>query len=213
MYSSSSRRKFRTQPPQPKAEKVPTDRYPDPDGIFFTVTDADCSSTNSRSSRMATKEKAIEAAQSRIAGGSKGVYIMMAVAIVRPNPVVTDFFDIEMSNAEPAPKFMDTPASLQPVAQDKNWLRIRFKTRSKDYRPLTYPPPGPYWHSNTGPDHHTLIAYVRKEEDLFIYWPEAYDLETPINYEAIEFSERFPEPQWWKKASQVVQGEQDTTIV
>lgn len=81
----------------------------------------------------------------------------------------------------------------------KNWKRIRFKTKSRDWRPVTWPPYGSYWCSGETVDASIMIAYVKSEEQLFEQWPEAEDLEIEDNAE-LAFSDRFPKPDYeWKE--------------
>lgn len=76
------------------------------------------------------------------------------------------------------------------------WLRCRFKANLADYRPIQWPPPGPYWCSGTGDDHVTLIAYVRTELQILQFWPEARDIHVSAEDE-ITFTDRFPRPGWY----------------
>lgn len=76
------------------------------------------------------------------------------------------------------------------------WLRVRFAVDVKDYRPIKWPPVGPYWCSGVGPKGWTLIAYVRTLDQITEYWPEAVDLD-PQECDSIVFTDRFPKPTWW----------------
>ena len=40
--------------------------------------------------------------------------------------------------------------------------RHRFKTDLEDYRPVTFPPPGPYWCTGETDDHSVVVAYLPK---------------------------------------------------
>lgn len=75
-------------------------------------------------------------------------------------------------------------------------LRIRFHTKSEDYRPIVWPPVGPYWCSGFSGDDNVLIAYVNSADDIFRQWPEATDLDT-LDEGPIYFTDRFPKPDWW----------------
>lgn len=57
------------------------------------------------------------------------------------------------------------------------WIRYRFKTKSPDYRPVIFPPPGPFWCTGYGEDYATIVAYFPPSEDLYKYWPEAEDVD------------------------------------
>jgi hypothetical protein len=76
-------------------------------------------------------------------------------------------------------------------------LRIRFSTKSEDFRPVTWPPVGPYWCSGyTGDNNPVLVAYVNSEEDVFRQWPEAEELDV-MSEGPIVFTDRFSKPDWW----------------
>lgn len=74
--------------------------------------------------------------------------------------------------------------------------RHRFKTDPTDYRPVAFPPPGPYWCSGQSENHSIVIAYLPKGESLLKWWPDAAELETEER-DAILFTDRFPCPDWW----------------
>lgn len=76
-----------------------------------------------------------------------------------------------------------------------NWLRARFKANEEDYRPVKWPPPGPYWCTGYGDGYSIVVAYVKSLKELRKYWPEAKDIETTKEKE-IEYTERFPKPDW-----------------
>ena len=74
--------------------------------------------------------------------------------------------------------------------------RHRFKTDLEDYRPVTFPPPGPYWCTGETDDHSVVVAYLPKGEPLLKWWPDAIEVET-VEEEVIFFTDRFPRPTWW----------------
>ena len=74
--------------------------------------------------------------------------------------------------------------------------RHRFKTDPTDYRPVAFPPPGPYWCTGGSGDHSIVVAYLPKGEPLLRWWPDASDVETE-EVEVIVFTSRFPCPDWW----------------
>jgi len=77
------------------------------------------------------------------------------------------------------------------------WRRHRFRTTEEDWRPITFPPPGPYWCSGyDSKDNAILIAYLPASANLLEWWPEAYDDEFTEESE-ITFSDRFSRPEWW----------------
>ena len=83
------------------------------------------------------------------------------------------------------------------------WLRVRFSVPSEDYRPVTFPPPGPYWCSGYGSDDEAiLVAYVRTEDQVREFWPDASPLHFSDKCDGITFTSRFPEPAWWPAAAE-----------
>ena len=78
-------------------------------------------------------------------------------------------------------------------------IRVRFFTKSEDYRPIKFPPPGPYWCTGGPIDAHTIVAYFENEAQIKEFWPEAFDID--IHRENCEptFTGRFPKPDWWTK--------------
>src|SRR5437667_402500 len=85
------------------------------------------------------------------------------------------------------------------------WKRYRFYSSAEDFRPVTFPPPGPYWcsgHESAGEDSERaiLIAYLPTNAKLTDYWPEAEDEES-TDEDSITFTSRFPCPEWWALGS------------
>jgi hypothetical protein len=89
------------------------------------------------------------------------------------------------------------------------WQRHRFKADRRDYRPVTFPPPGPYWCTGHGLPHFTsppeegysvLVAYLPAGESVKTYWPEAWAITTE-DVDGITFTDRFPCPKWWSPSS------------
>lgn len=78
--------------------------------------------------------------------------------------------------------------------------RHRFKTDPSDYRPVAFPPPGPYWFTGGNVDHSIVIAYLPKGESLLKWWPDAVDVESE-DTEVIVFTSRFACPDWWSPAT------------
>lgn len=88
------------------------------------------------------------------------------------------------------------------------WQRVRFKTSSaNDPRPVTFPPPGPYWVTGYGGDepneYATIVAFFPEGcmGEIKEFWPEAetegwdgFDLQ---ECSEITFTSRFPKPDWW----------------
>ena len=83
------------------------------------------------------------------------------------------------------------------------WERHRFHANEDDYRPVIWPPLGPYWCSGYGDDYSIVIAYLPKGQNLLDYWPEADNVDTEDRNE-ITFSDRFPCPKWWDANTETV---------
>jgi hypothetical protein len=85
------------------------------------------------------------------------------------------------------------------------WTRHRFHANADDYRPITFPPPGPYWCSGYGLTgdgeltYATVIAYLPRGADPRRWWPEASNIDSE-EHDQITFTDRFPCPEWWNAA-------------
>ena len=81
-------------------------------------------------------------------------------------------------------------------------IRARFSLvgiKGNDFRPVIWPDwMLPYWFTGfDGADQPIIVAYAESVDKILELWPEA---EKPIDYEhvdRIEFSDRFPEPDWY----------------
>lgn len=78
--------------------------------------------------------------------------------------------------------------------------RCRFRVELDDPRPVTFPPPGPYWVTGEDIDGHGkyIVAYVRIRKDVHAFWPEAEDVDA-TRVKEIVFTSRFERPDWWKE--------------
>jgi hypothetical protein len=76
------------------------------------------------------------------------------------------------------------------------WRRYRFHTDSEDYRPIIFPPPGPWWCSGYSGDSSVIVCYLPRGESVSSYWPEASGVDF-TDEEEIVFTSRFPKPDWW----------------
>lgn len=76
------------------------------------------------------------------------------------------------------------------------WYRIRFQSTSDDYRPVKFPPPGPYWCSGQGNGYFCLVGYFKSPSEVKSFWPEA-EVEFVQERKQITFTDRFPRPEWW----------------
>lgn len=91
--------------------------------------------------------------------------------------------------------------------RSKLWDRVRFQVNARDYRPVNFPPPGPYWCTGYGYSQSTpqkdvaiIVAYFRNgatDEEIKTFWPDAEDIDRLSTGGHIEFGERFPVPDWW----------------
>ena len=78
-----------------------------------------------------------------------------------------------------------------------DWIRARFYSPDPDdFRPIKWPPPGPYWCSGFNDTHAIIVAYVKTVGQILEFWPGSVE----IDGEAadLEFTDRFPRPSWWK---------------
>lgn len=90
------------------------------------------------------------------------------------------------------------------------WKRHRFKTTSAgDPRPVTFPPPGPWWCSGyAGDDSYAIvIAFLPSAVEVTEFWPEAYDDEFTEETEIV-FSDRFSRPKWWQEPTPAEPGKE-----
>ena len=80
------------------------------------------------------------------------------------------------------------------------WDRIRLFANEGDYRPVKWPPVGPYWRSGYGDNYSIIVAYFpagSTDKQIKVYWPEARDIDRMQEGTTLEFSDRFPKPEWW----------------
>ncbi|HEY6797030.1 MAG TPA: hypothetical protein VI248_20345 [Kineosporiaceae bacterium] len=83
-----------------------------------------------------------------------------------------------------------------PVEGRPSWVRARFHAELDDYRPVRWPPPGPYWCTGYGEDYSVVVAYLRPGDEVTAWWPEASEVEVK-EFDAITFTSRFARPDWW----------------
>jgi hypothetical protein len=84
----------------------------------------------------------------------------------------------------------------------KKWDRVRFHANEDDWRPVIWPPIGPYWCSGSGDNYAVIVAYFptgSTDEDIKKYWPEASNIDRMQENVDISFSDRFAKPDWWKE--------------
>lgn len=77
-------------------------------------------------------------------------------------------------------------------------IRARFHANYDDWRPITFPPPGPAWCTGYAGDesHSIVVAYLNDEDEIKTYWPEASNIEYTES-DKIIFTDRFARPDWW----------------
>lgn len=86
------------------------------------------------------------------------------------------------------------------MSDEIKWHRLRFFVPGvDDYRPITFPPPGPYWCSGYRGDDDAavIVAYMPAGRDVKEFWPEAEQI-NDMGEQSITFTDRFPKPDWWK---------------
>ena len=81
-----------------------------------------------------------------------------------------------------------------------NLVWYRFKTKAvDDYRPLVdMKPIGMPWWCTGGAIDETyviIVCYLPKDENLFKYWDDAYDIDS-IEADEIMYTDRFKKPDW-----------------
>ena len=76
--------------------------------------------------------------------------------------------------------------------------RFRFYVPGDDGRPLTVPPPGPFWVTGYSDTHTVVVAFAPSLQDLTApgAWPDAEEIED-MGEMPITFSGRFPKPEWY----------------
>lgn len=79
---------------------------------------------------------------------------------------------------------------------DTPWIRYRFHSSDEDYRPVLFPPPGPYWCTGWGDDYSIVVAYLPQGESLTTYWPDASCVDEEEVSEIV-FNDRFVCPDWY----------------
>lgn len=79
-------------------------------------------------------------------------------------------------------------------------VRYRFNANYDDYRPVKWPPPGPYWCTGYACDesYATVIAYLPAGQNLHTWWPEADGIDAEA-VDEIVYTSRFPKPVWYKE--------------
>lgn len=75
-------------------------------------------------------------------------------------------------------------------------IRARFRSNSKDCRPVSWPVKHPYWCTGYDFCYSVLVAYADDEIEILRNWPEATDIDTEEVSE-YQFTDRFPKPDWF----------------
>ena len=79
------------------------------------------------------------------------------------------------------------------------WARfyVNIEEVNEDYRPIIWPIKYPYWCSGETSKDFIICAYVDNEDDIYKQWPEAFNVDIE-KVDKIEFSDRFPKPEWYE---------------
>ena len=56
--------------------------------------------------------------------------------------------------------------------KSNGWHRVRFYCDVEDFRPVKWPPPGPFLCSGESDRGYVLIAYVKLKKQVKEFWPE-----------------------------------------
>jgi hypothetical protein len=84
-----------------------------------------------------------------------------------------------------------------PTVKMQRWRRYRFSTGSiDDPRPVIFNARYPWWHTGSGQGFDTIVAFLPKGEDLYEYWPDAFDINSTLE-DKIWFNDRFPKPDYF----------------
>lgn len=84
----------------------------------------------------------------------------------------------------------------------KRWDRVRLYANLEDYRPVIWPPLGPYWCSGESDTHSIIVAYFpagTTDKEIRKFWPEAKDIDRMQEGVPLTFSDRFAKPDWWNE--------------
>lgn len=78
------------------------------------------------------------------------------------------------------------------------WVRYLFTSNQvQDPRPITFPPPGPYWITGEGQGYATLAAYLPVGVSIHLFWPEARVTDVVPAPNGPQYSSRFRKPEWY----------------
>lgn len=81
--------------------------------------------------------------------------------------------------------------------------RYRFLTAGDDYRPVSFPPPGPFWCSGySSDDRAVIVAFLPTGACLTEWWPDAANVDAK-EVPHFSFSDRFQRPKWWSPEASV----------
>lgn len=83
--------------------------------------------------------------------------------------------------------------------------RFRFYVTGEDGRPAKFPPSGPYWVSGRSGDRTIVVAFCKDLATLtnHAHWPNAENV-TDYGERDIVFTDRFPRPEWWVSATDIL---------
>lgn len=83
----------------------------------------------------------------------------------------------------------------------KKWIWSRFKANLEDSRPVKWPPPGAFWESGFNDSHAIVCAYLKTEDQLKEFWPEAEDPDF-MEVDCVTFTDRFRKPSYWDETTE-----------
>ena len=85
------------------------------------------------------------------------------------------------------------------MTDQQKWIRHRFEQPTEDYRPIVFPPPGPYWCTGEAGDgsYFIIVAYLPRFTKVTQYWPEARNIDSEER-DKITYTDRFEKPDWFK---------------
>lgn len=87
------------------------------------------------------------------------------------------------------------------------WMWHRFRANEDDWRPVKFPPPGPFWCTGYGDGFSIVVAYLPPGVAVTNWWPEASHIDSDER-EYIVFTGRFQKPDWWLAASRAAAPEE-----
>lgn len=88
-----------------------------------------------------------------------------------------------------------------PTKKSLLWDRVHLHVNLNDYRPVRWPPLGPYWCSGFNDRYSIVVAYVpagTNDSIIRQYWPETPEVDRIQEGIELVYSDRFPKPDWYQ---------------